>query len=124
MQHESPFEYKQCIVLRTDLKMSIGKLVSQACHASLEASEKARKSKRRIWRAWMEEGSKKVILGVESLDELEELARKAEELGIVNSLIIDRGLTEVPPGTKTALGIGPDRAEKVDKVTGRLKLLK
>ncbi|MBS7637544.1 peptidyl-tRNA hydrolase Pth2 [Candidatus Bathyarchaeota archaeon] len=124
MQDDRPFEYKQCIVLRTDLGMSIGKLVSQACHASLEASEQARKKKRRIWKAWMEEGSKKVILKVDSLEELEELAKKAQELGIPNTLIVDRGLTEIPPGTTTALGVGPDRSEKIDLVTGKLKLLK
>ncbi|MEM2126949.1 MAG: peptidyl-tRNA hydrolase Pth2 [Candidatus Bathyarchaeia archaeon] len=124
MQGDSPFQYKQCIVLRMDLGMSIGKLVSQACHASLEASEQARRKKRRIWKAWMEEGSKKVILKVDSLEELEELARKAEELGIVNTLIVDRGLTEIPPGTTTALAVGPDWAERVDLVTGKLKLLK
>lgn len=124
MQHDSPFEYKQCIVLRIDLGMSIGKLVSQACHASLEASERARRKKRRIWKAWMEEGSKKVILKVDSLEELEELAKRALELGIPNALIVDRGLTEIPQGTTTALGVGPDRSEKVDLVTGKLKLLK
>ncbi|MBS7651852.1 peptidyl-tRNA hydrolase Pth2 [Candidatus Bathyarchaeota archaeon] len=124
MQGDSPFQYKQCIVLRMDLGMSIGKLVSQACHASLEASEQARREKRRIWKAWMEEGSKKVILKVDSLEELEELAERAQELGIPNTLIVDRGLTEIPPGTTTALGVGPDRSEKVDLVTGRLKLLK
>lgn len=124
MRDGSPFEYKQCIVLRMDLGLSIGKLVSQACHASLEASEQVRRKKRKIWKAWMEEGSKKVILKVDSLEELEELARRAQELGIPNTLIVDRGLTEIPPGTITALGVGPERSEKVDLVTGKLKLLK
>jgi len=108
---ESPFEYKQCIVLRTDLGMSVGKLISQACHAAVDASELA-------------EGAKKVALQVGSLEELEELAERAEELGIVHVVIWDRGLTEVPPGTTTAVCIGPDRAERVDRVTGNLKLLK
>jgi len=44
--------------------------------------------------------------------------------GIVHVVIRDRGLTEVPPGTTTAVCIGPDRAERVDRVTGNLKLLK
>jgi PTH2 family peptidyl-tRNA hydrolase len=117
-----PFEYKQCIVLRTDLDMSVGKLISQACHATLESSELAKKLNHRAWRKWREEGAKKVALQVDSTEELKELAVKADTLDIVNVLIQDRGLTEVPPGTMTALGLGPDYSEKMDQVTGNLKL--
>ena len=34
---------KQVLVIRNDLCMSIGKMISQACHASVEASEITRK---------------------------------------------------------------------------------
>ncbi len=121
---ESLFKYKQCIVLRADLEMSVGKLISQACHAAVEASDETRRRKPRIWRRWREEGAKKVVLRVDSLEELEELAEKAEELGIVNVIIRDRGLTEVPPGTITALGLGPDLSERMDRVTGHLRLFR
>ncbi|NIT54689.1 MAG: peptidyl-tRNA hydrolase, partial [Aliifodinibius sp.] len=43
---------KQIIVLRKDLSMDVGKLISQACHACLEASEAAKKRDRAIWKAW------------------------------------------------------------------------
>jgi PTH2 family peptidyl-tRNA hydrolase len=39
-------------------------------------------------------------------------------------MIQDRGLTEIAPGTVTVLGIGPDRADRIDKITGDLPLLK
>jgi len=65
-----------------------------------------------------------VVLQADSFEDLEELADKAEGLDIVNVLIQDRGLTEVPPGTLTALGLGPDNSEKMDKVTGPLSLLR
>jgi len=119
----SPFEFKQVIVLRKDLGMSVGKLISQACHACLGATEEAKKARSGSWRRWRDEGAKKVVVQVESLEELLELAKKAEELGVPHFLVEDRGLTEVPPGTVTALGVGPERSELVDRVTGNLKLL-
>jgi PTH2 family peptidyl-tRNA hydrolase len=118
------FEYKMCIVLRADLGMSTGKLIAQACHAAVEASEQAKKQNHRAWRRWSDEGGKKVALEAESLEELEGLAERAEELDIVNVVIRDAGLTEVPPGTVTALGLGPDHSDKLDKVTGALPLIK
>ena len=124
MEKAGAFEYKQCIVLRSDLGMSAGKLISQACHAAVDSSDLAKRLNHRAWRAWRDEGSKKVVLQVDSLEELEGLAEKADGLDIANVLIQDRGLTEVPPGTTTALGVGPDRSERIDEVTGSLKLLK
>ncbi|TET70996.1 peptidyl-tRNA hydrolase [Candidatus Bathyarchaeota archaeon] len=119
----SPFEYKMCIVLRLDLGMSTGKLIAQACHAAVGASELGKKENHKAWRRWRDEGAKKVALEAESLEEIEELAEKANELDIVNILIQDAGHTEVPPGTVTALGLGPDRTDLLDKVTGSLPLI-
>ena len=124
MARESPFEYKMCVVLRTDLGMSTGKLIAQACHAAVEASEKAKKVNHTVWRRWRDEGAKKVALEAESLEELEDLAERAEAIDIVNVVIQDAGMTEVPPGTITALGLGPDLSEKMDRVTGSLPLIK
>ena len=118
------FEYKMCIVLRTDLGMSTGKLIAQACHAAVGASEMAKKENHRAWMRWRDEGGKKVALEAESLEEIEELVKRADELDIVNVVIQDAGLTEVPPGTVTAMGLGPDLSERIDKVTGNLPLIK
>ena len=87
------FKMKQVIVVRKDLKMSIGKLSSQACHASLESSEEAKKQNRTDWKTWHEEGAKKVVVQVGSLEELLELEEKARHVKLPIALIIDRGLT-------------------------------
>jgi PTH2 family peptidyl-tRNA hydrolase len=112
------------IVIRTDLNMSVGKMIAQACHAAVAASEKTKKTKTKHWRKWRDTGGKKVALESESLEELEELARQAEELDITNVIIQDAGHTEVPPGTVTCLGLGPDQNIKIDNVTGDRQRLK
>jgi peptidyl-tRNA hydrolase, PTH2 family len=117
------FTAKQVIVVRKDLKMETGKLVSQACHACLEASEESKKHDPRLWRIWRDEGAKKVVVKVSSLDELLDIKDKAERIGVPNALIVDRGLTQIPPNTPTALGIGPGKTETVDRLTKHLKLL-
>ena len=116
-------EYKQVIVFRSDLKLSKGKIAAQAGHAAISAAQKAHKLHRAWWKAWLFEGQCKVAVKVRDKEELFSLEEQANDLGLPNALIVDRGLTEVPPGTVTCLGVGPAPAEKVDKLTGNLPLL-
>jgi len=117
------FQYTQNIIVREDLKLSKGKLCSQIAHAAVSAAEKARKTKPEWWRQWIDEGQRKVVLKAEGFQELEKLKAEAESLGLPTALIEDRGLTEVPLGTVTCLGIGPAPISLINKVTGRLRLL-
>ncbi|MCW3993356.1 MAG: peptidyl-tRNA hydrolase Pth2 [Candidatus Bathyarchaeota archaeon] len=117
------FDYKQVIAFRSDLKMSKGKIAAQAGHAAVSATEEARKHFKEWWKAWLREGQCKIAVKVESEKELLELEKQSKELAIPCALIIDRGLTEIPPGTITCLGIGPAPAEKIDKITSMLPLL-
>ncbi len=120
-------KYKQAIILRVDVGMSKGKLAAQAAHASLDAALKAMQRdkvfKEGIFESWRKEGAKKVVLKVESEEALRKLRDKATQANLINALIKDAGLTEIPAGTITALAIGPDEEKKIDKVTKDLNAL-
>jgi len=117
------FKYKQVIAVRTDLDMSRGKIAVQVAHGAVSAAERARITRQDVWKAWMNEGQKKVAVKVASETDLLELRRLAIVHRLPNALIRDAGMTELPPGTITVVGIGPALANDIDKVTGNLKLL-
>ena len=114
---------KQAIVVRSDLKMGKGKVAAQVAHASLASAEAARERKAAWYNGWKDEGQAKIVLKVESEAELNELLLKAKSAGLPASLVQDKGLTQVEPGTVTCLGIGPGPDAAVDGITGKLKLL-
>ena len=119
----SAFSYKMVIVIRTDIKMSKGKMAAQAGHAAVSASEYARKNRPEWWKPWIMEGQCKIAVKVKSEHDINELERKARDAGLSVALIVDRGLTEIPTNTITCLGIGPAPTDKVDSITGKLSLL-
>jgi len=112
--------YKQMIILRKDLEMSIGKKCAQSCHACLGAYRIAKKD---IIKKWESEGQKKVVLEVNSKEELFKIFGRAKKEKIPCYLVEDAGLTELEHGTVTALAIGPEDEKKIDKITGSLRLL-
>ncbi|MFH1821690.1 MAG: peptidyl-tRNA hydrolase Pth2 [Methanobacteriota archaeon] len=117
------FRYKQIIVIRIDLGMTQGKLAVQVAHASVGSADNTRRTHRGWFSAWLSEGQKKVVVKVKSERELHYLRQMSNKEGLPNMLVEDAGLTELAPGTTTALGIGPAPNEILDKVTGGLHLL-
>ncbi|MFX0035904.1 MAG: peptidyl-tRNA hydrolase Pth2 [Candidatus Hermodarchaeota archaeon] len=116
-------EYKQVILVRMDLKMGTGKKCVQSCHASISASDLVRVQNKPVWKNWKNTGQKKVVLKIDSLEQLKELVNKLELNKIPNFVVSDAGLTQLAPGTITAVGIGPILSSEIDKFTGDLKLL-
>jgi len=113
-------ELKQVILVRNDLKMPPGKLSVQCCHASVEA---ALRSDVDMLQAWRKQGMKKVVLKVKDKKELLMYNQYAKDAGLVTALITDAGKTYFETSTTTCLAIGPDDEDKLDVLTGELKLL-
>lgn len=113
-------EYKQVILVRQDLKLPKGKLAAQVAHASVEAVLKCDND---IVKAWRKEGMKKVVLKVKDEKELYKYMQQAKDEGISTAKITDAGKTVVAPGTVTTCGIGPDKEDKIDAITGKLSMM-
>jgi len=126
---------KQVIVVRKDLKMRRGKECAQASHASMAVITNLMKRNPDgdlviQWRdlngpleEWLEGAFAKITVQVNSEKELFDLYIDAKKKGILCSLIQDAGRTEfngVP--TYTCVAIGPDYSDKIDEITGHLKL--
>ena len=127
---------KQAIILRTDLNMRKGKMVAQGSHASqkymldnaevrdLGDGEYLCFKLNDFWKAWLFGNFKKIVLGVNGLEDMHAIMRAVEDAGIPVTLVTDSGLTEfngVP--TKTCVAIGPAKSEEINPITGHLKLL-
>ena len=134
---------KQIIVIRADLrnskgqKIRTGKLIAQACHASLAvildlgkftANKKTQfeleiKDESALG-IWLTERFTKICLSVDSEAELLGIYQAALNARLPVALITDAGNTEfngVP--TRTCLAIGPAWSDEIDVITGHLKLL-
>jgi PTH2 family peptidyl-tRNA hydrolase len=129
---------KQVIVMKKFPKarnMRTGKYIAQGAHASLGAllsldtvvSADGKSitidTSNPFVRDWLIGRFTKVTCYVETDEDLSEIYKQAKDAGIASALITDAGLTEfngVP--TLTAVGVGPDDEELINKITGHLPL--
>ncbi|CXI49381.1 peptidyl-tRNA hydrolase 2, putative [Plasmodium berghei] len=126
---------KMVFCVRTDIKMNKGKIASQCCHACLDVYEKILKRNRKLkanehsknvltyYDIWKKNGQKKIVLKISSLEEMYEIEKKAKMDGLITSIIVDAGRTQIEPNTETVIAIEPVPDEIVNKITGQLKLL-
>ena len=112
---------KQVIIVRSDIGMSGGKAAAQVGHASLGAYKKAKRMFPEKVAKWERAGEKKVVVRG-TLEEMLDFKRWADGEGIPSYMVSDAGLTQLEPGTVTALALGPEEDKKLEP-TGRLKLL-
>jgi peptidyl-tRNA hydrolase, PTH2 family len=116
-------EFKQVIIVRRDVNMGTGKIAAQVAHAAVMGAEKVKASRREWFNSWFAAGQAKVVVKVKNAEELIKVRNRAEELYLPVVQVRDSGLTQIPAGTITCIGIGPAPSELVDKVTLELKLL-
>ncbi len=117
------FEYKQALIVRMDLKIGRGKIAVQCAHAAVSAAEEARTRYPEWWKQWIDEGQAKIALKVPDLQSIIRIGAEARTRRLPHHIVEDRGLTQVPPGTVTCLGIGPAPSSLLDVLTGDLPLL-
>ncbi|KAF8281103.1 putative peptidyl-tRNA hydrolase [Trypanosoma cruzi] len=143
---------KMTLVVRKDLKMGTGKIAAQCAHAAVAVVEKVESRRQKgdtttptlraahdegveandgaywdewvAWYdAWMFAGGTKVALQCESEEKMMDAFREAKQEGLPHALIRDAGRTQIAPGSKTVLAVGPAPIKLVDRVTGHFKLL-
>jgi PTH2 family peptidyl-tRNA hydrolase len=135
---DSEDKIKQVIVMRKDLNMRKGKMIAQGSHASIafltrnimEYGPKeddlyyGRIVFSDVEKDWIESSFTKVVVYVNSEEELIAVHEAAQDANINSNLIKDSGLTEfdgVP--TLTCLALGPNYSSVLDPITGNLPLL-
>ncbi|MGA7924290.1 MAG: aminoacyl-tRNA hydrolase [Thermoplasmata archaeon] len=111
------------LVVRGELRLTAGKAAVQVAHAAVMLAVEALRRNPELYRRWSDAGQKKIAVVASTLEEMELLARKARIEGVPATFVEDAGLTEVPPGTRTVLGLGPARPADIDPLTGHLPLL-
>jgi len=116
------YKYKQVIIVRNDLKLGKGKIAAQASHASVEAFLLASKKDPKAVEEWLAEGQKKVVLKIDSKEELLVLYQEVKNI-FPCALIKDAAHTQLPAPDITCLGIGPILEDKIDRFTKKYKLL-
>lgn len=115
-------DYKMVLVVRQDLGMGKGKIAAQCSHAAVGLYRQLSNANSMVIKHWERSACPKVVVKAPDEDTLKELANKATSLGIETCVVRDAGRTQIAPGSKTVLGIGPGPVDIVDKVTGHLKL--
>ncbi|CAA7038510.1 unnamed protein product [Microthlaspi erraticum] len=115
-------KFKMVLVVRNDLKMGKGKIAAQCSHATLGLYKKLLRRAPKALNRWENCAQPKVVVKIESEEEMLVLQGKAKSLKLPTHITIDAGKTQIAPDSRTVMAIlGP--VDVVDDVTGGLKLM-
>lgn len=116
-------------IMRGDLKMSPGKLASQAGHAFVDAYDACLQRSPHRAREYIADGhGTKVVLSADTAEKILEIYDAVKVLGIPCALIVDSGHI-MPPyfdgnPIVTAVGIGPVRRDEIQQITNQFDLVR
>ena len=120
-------EIKMVFVVRQDLKMGAGKIAAQVAHAAIglydDIFEEENEQQKILLNDWFNSGQKKIVLKADNLNLMLEVVNQCKKLKLQYCMITDAGHTQIPAGSVTVLGIGPDIGERINQVTGNFKLM-
>ncbi|CAG8543860.1 19709_t:CDS:2, partial [Cetraspora pellucida] len=100
-------EFKLVLLVRNDLGMTKGKVAAQCSHATLACYKYLKRTNPKLLKAWEYSGQPKIALRVKDEAEMLLLEEKAKGFKLCARIIQDAGHTQVDPGSKTVMGIGP-----------------
>lgn len=122
-----PSSTKQVICYRRDLKMRKGKIAAQCAHGSMAVffrRDPDRQGQLVVpldgpMEHWTRGSFAKIVLSVETEEDLLQVHAEARSSGLPTALITDAGRTEfkgVP--TRTVVAVGPAALGEIDRITG------
>lgn len=114
-------EYVMYLIVRTDLKMSKGKIAAQCGHAVQKLILGQVSSN--LLNNYINSVHPKICLKINTEQDMDEIALYCKNNNIYHSIVIDVGRTQVPPNSKTVLGVGPILRSEVPDIIKNLKLL-
>ena len=145
--------YKQLLIIRKDIPMSLGKICAQSSHGSMafisHLLQNGKKKKngdeyeltltidKDIMEQWFCGMFTKVVCGAKNKNQLLKAVKMAEEMGMIEGrdffVIKDNCLTDIEPEeydengvgrTITCIGFRPMGAEVIEKISKKFQLLK
>lgn len=111
-------ELRMWVAVRTDLGISLGKMVAQACHCMCNLFADVMLADPELMRAYVRGreagrpvsfGQAKIALRARNEHMLRRALAEARAAGIPCLEVEDEGRTEIPAGTLTAIAFGPAR---------------
>ncbi|KAJ7431802.1 peptidyl-tRNA hydrolase PTH2-domain-containing protein [Mycena galericulata] len=113
---------KLVLIVRTDLKLTPGKISAQCGHATLACYRTLVKRNPKLVKHWERTGQAKIALKATSEKQLLDLESLAKTLDLCARSVQDPEATRVEADTRTVLAIGPAPVELINRVTGKLRL--